>query len=183
MPQAMLVLADGFEEMEAISIIDILRRARFKVFVTGLDSVEVTSCRGVNIVADSVLSDELDHEFDIIILPGGEPGSTHLQNSELLGQVLRKQHEQKKWIGAICSAPRILASLGLLDGVKATSFPLARPMMTGCIYDDKPVVIDQHFITGAGPGPAMKFALAIVEKLVGREAASDIKKAMLYDLR
>lgn len=183
MPQAMIVLADGFEELEAIAIIDILRRAKFKVFVTGLDSFEVTSCRGVTIVADSILADEVDHDFDIIILPGGEPGSTHLQNSELLATVLQKQHQEKKWIGAICSAPRILASLGLLDGVRATSFPNSEAFMSGCIYEDKPVVIDQHFITARRPGPAMRFALAIVEKLVGRETSSDIKKAMLYDIR
>ncbi len=183
MPNALIVLADGFEEMEAISVIDILRRAQFKVIVAGLDSHEVTSCRGINVTADSTLENESANAFDIIILPGGEPGSTRLEHSELLKTVLTQQHAQKKWIAALCSAPRILAGLGFLDGVRATSFPTAEAFMTGALYQKKPVVVDQHFITGRGPGPAMRFALAIVETLVGQSTAEDIKKAMLYSLR
>jgi 4-methyl-5(b-hydroxyethyl)-thiazole monophosphate biosynthesis len=183
MSQAMVVLADGFEELEAIAIIDILRRAKFKVLVTGLDSIEVTSCRGVNVIADSSLAEEEDHEFDIVILPGGEPGTTNLQNSTQLAAVLQKQHAAKKWIAALCSAPRILSALGILEGRHATSFPSAEPFMTQCIYETKAVVVDDHIITGRGPAAALRFAYTIVEKLADRETASDIKKAMLYDLR
>ncbi|NBV41373.1 DJ-1/PfpI family protein, partial [bacterium] len=154
MPQAMLVLADGFEEIEAITVIDILRRAKIKTFITGLESIEVTSSRGVNIHADTTLADEVNHEFDIIILPGGEPGSTNLQASQLLANKLIHHHRQGKWIAAICSAPKVLAGLGLLNGVRCTSFPTAKVFMENCIYEEKPVVIDKTFITSRGPGNA-----------------------------
>lgn len=183
MPQAMIVLADGFEELEAIAVIDILRRARIKVVVTGLDHLEVTSTRGITIVTDSTLAEEEDHVFDIIILPGGEPGATHLQQSAQLAGMLTKQYQSNKWIGAICSAPRILAGLGFLTDRRATSFPTAEPYMSGCHYETKPVVVDGPIITARGPAVALRFGLAIVEKLVGRDVAQDIKKAMLYDNR
>lgn len=180
MTHALLVLADGFEEIEAICVIDILRRANIHLVVAGLEDIDVTSCRGLNVTADSILANEMDHEFDIIILPGGEPGSTNLQNSDLVRQKLANQHAQNKWIAAICSAPRILAEMGILNGVRATSFPKVEPLLTDCLYEKKAVVIDKYIITGRGPGPAIKFSLAIVETLVGRKVASDIKKAMLF---
>ncbi|NDC82211.1 DJ-1/PfpI family protein [bacterium] len=183
MPQAMVVMADGFEEIEAISIIGVLRRAKIKVLVTGLESLEVTSCRGINVMADALLADEKDHHFDIIILPGGEPGCTHLQESTLLESILRRQNTEGRLIGAICSAPRILAKHGLLKGINATSFPTTASYMTESNYQEKPVVVDGLFITGRGPAIAMKFALGVVEKLCGRDTALEIKKAMLFDLR
>ncbi len=179
----MIILADGFEELEAIAVIDILRRARIKVVVTGLDHSEVTSTRGITILADSTLQDEDDHEFDVIILPGGEPGATHLQQSDRLTTLLTRQYQSNKWIAAICSAPRILAGLGILENRRATSFPNAAPYMTGCVYETKPVVVDGPIITARGPAVAIRFGLTIVEKLVGRSVANDIKKAMLYDAR
>lgn len=171
MPSALIPLAPGCEELEAVTIIDLLRRADFDVVTAGLLEGPITASRRTVLVPDVLLVDVADHEFDLIALPGGMPGAQHLAESEVLAGMLARQNEREALIGAICAAPRVLASLGLLAGRRATSFPGALDEFKDESFDivDDSVVIDGHVVTSRGPGTAMDFALALIELLAGRE--------------
>lgn len=180
MPTALIILADGFEEIEAVAVIDILRRAQVEVTVAGLARRIVKGAHQLTVEAETLLVDMAQHEFDCIILPGGEPGTTNLQKSALLVSVLKKQVTRKGYIAAICAAPRVLDNLGLLQGHHATSYPGTRPDMIHCTYLENPVVADDRIITSRGPGTAMAFAYVLVEVLVSREKADELKQVMLF---
>jgi len=174
----LMILTNGFEEIEAIAVIDILRRAGMEIFIAGLNANPVRSTRIVQLIPDCVLSDVQHDEFDIIILPGGEPGTTNLENTPLVKSMIQNQFQKGKWIGAICAAPRILDNLGLLAGKKVTSFP--NTVLKNCIYKEEKVVVDHPFITSRGAGTAMAFAYKIVELLISPETASTLKSSMIY---
>ncbi len=180
MASALIVLADGFEEIEAVAVIDILRRAQIETTVAGLDKLKITSARQVKIETDALLDEVTHHVFDVIILPGGEPGTTNLQQSQTLKDLLLKQASQKRLVAAICAAPRILDQIGLLDGKKATSFPGTKPEMKSCDYQEARVVEDGQIITSRGPGTAMEFGFKLVERLKSPQLASSLKEKMLY---
>lgn len=177
---ALLILADGFEEIEAISVIDILRRAGISLKIAGLTQLEVKSARKMIIMADALLQDVLSENFEMIILPGGEPGTTNLENSKKVAELLKNQVVENKGIAAICAAPRILDQLSLLDGKHATSFPGTKPKMTRCDYVEKDVVVDGKIITSRGPGTAMAFAYEIVDHFNGPKTSDSLKETMLY---
>jgi len=179
MEKAIIVLADGFEEIEAISVIDILRRAHMDVTVAGLKATCVTSARNIKVNTDTCLSD-CTALYDIVILPGGEPGTTNLENSPLIPTLLKKHADAKKWIAAICAAPRILNKEGYLKNKTATSHPGTKEKMTQCHYSEDAVVVDGTIITSRGPGTATQFAFTIIEKLQSKEAAETIKKTMVF---
>lgn len=180
MPTALLILADGFEEIEAISVVDILRRGQIEVTVAGLNNNHVNAAHGVQIVADTTLDEVASSPFDVVILPGGEPGTTHLEQSTLVKDVLSAQNHAGKWIAAICAAPRILDGIGFLDGKQATSYPGTRPKMERCDYLETDVVIDGHIITSRGPGTAMAFAYTILSVLTDEAVSEALKKGMVF---
>jgi len=181
MNKAMIILADGFEEIEAISIIDILRRGNVDLSIAGLTDIHITGAHSLKIIADKVLSKFSQNNFDVIILPGGEPGTTNLQNSSDVKELLIKQGKEKKIIAAICAAPRILNDLGLLAEKKATSYPGTKPQMTNCIYVENDVVFDDHILTSRGPGTAMLFAYSILKVMGKAEIASNLAKNMVFN--
>ncbi len=170
-------LAEGFEEIEAITVIDVLRRAGIRVDTAGAPGVVVTGAHGVKVWTDKKLNDIQPEEYDGIILPGGDPGYKNLARMTNLTEWIKKMNEQKKLIAAICASPLILARAGILENRKATIYP---GMETEIPYPrgDR-VVIDGNIITSQGPGTAMEFALKIVEMLVGGKKAAELRKALV----
>ncbi|MEK7299089.1 MAG: DJ-1 family glyoxalase III [Candidatus Margulisiibacteriota bacterium] len=182
MTTALVILADGFEEVEAVSVIDILRRAQIEVTVAGMSDVQVRGAHDILVRADVKLSGVGASLFDAVILPGGEPGTTHLQSGAggaAVKEILTRHAHAGKWLCAICAAPRILDAWGFLDGRQATSFPGTKPHMTHCHYREDRVVLDGQVITSRGPGTALEFAVTIVEKLVSPAARQRLEEALV----
>jgi 4-methyl-5(b-hydroxyethyl)-thiazole monophosphate biosynthesis len=181
MPKVVLVLADGFEEVEAMSIIDVLRRAELDTVIAGLHDGPIISTRKVKVLPDMVIDMVKVDDFDMIVLPGGQPGADNMHADERVIQLIKKFAQQNKLIGAICAAPIVLAKAGVLQGKHVTSFPSYRDRFESSLYEEKTVVEDGNILTSRGPGTALAFALAIVERLVGKEKAQKIKAAMLIE--
>ncbi|MCK9419045.1 MAG: DJ-1/PfpI family protein [Nitrospirae bacterium] len=183
MPRVTVILADGFEEVEAMAIIDVLRRAEIDTVVAGLHGGFITSARAVKVIPDTVIDTVKADDFDMIVLPGGQPGSDNLNADLRVKELITSFSQQGKLTGAICAAPIVLASAGVLKGKRATSFPSYKDRLGGAVYVEKSVVTDGTVLTSRGPGTALTFGLAIVERLVSREKAQKIKEAMLihYD--
>ena len=168
MPKVLVPLAQGCEEIEAVTVIDILRRAGVTVVSAGLDNQPVRASRGVVLVPDTSLDAVLNDSFDMIVLPGGQPGTDNLMADKRIIALLQKMAQQGKHVAAICAAPSVLASAGLLDGKKATSFPTCLDGFANIDLQTAAVVEDGNLITSRGPGTAMDFALALAERLVGK---------------
>lgn len=175
-----LFLAEGFEEIEAVSTLDILRRAGLDVkSVSVTAKKEVVGAHGMPVVADLLFRDIEEKEASCLILPGGMPGTKHLNEHRGVVEWLEKQHEQNGWIAAICAAPSILGRLGMLQNRKAVCYPGFESELTGARIGEEPTAVDGHLITANGPGSASLFALAIVEQLSGCEKAKEVASGML----
>lgn len=163
-------VADGTEELEAVAIIDVLRRAGAKVTVASVSGVrQITASRGVVIVADALIADCADTEYDLVVLPGGIPGAEHLRDSADLTGILKRQAEKRRLFGAICASPAVvLEHHGLLAGRRATCHPGFVDQLKERDSVDERVVVDGNCLTSRGPGTAVEFALALVEQLYGR---------------
>jgi len=179
MPRVLVPLAEGFEEIEALAIVDVLRRAEIEVVVAALQPGAVTSVRKISVLPDTTIDTISSDGFDMIILPGGQPGTDNLNNDPRIHRLLADFQATGKLIGAICAAPMILAAAGLLSGKRATSYPAYSNRLDGAVYDDRTVVTDGNIITSQGPGTAISFALAIVSRLTGERTAEEIAKAMI----
>ncbi|MDH5393300.1 MAG: DJ-1/PfpI family protein [Gammaproteobacteria bacterium] len=180
MKRVLIPLAQGCEELEAVTLIDLLRRAGIDVTTAALDAKPVTCSRQTVIVADTTLDDILDQEFDLIVLPGGLPGADNLRDDERIIQLLKAQAEKNKYVAAICAAPKALAKAGLLAGKKATAFPgvLESLNLTSTTITNAAIEQDGHIITSRGPGTAMAFALSLISLLMGPEAAHTVSEQM-----
>ncbi len=178
--KAMILLAEGFEEIEAVTSIDILRRAGIKVTITGIADLIVAGSRQLKIKADKKIS-EIESDYDAVILPGGMPGAENLANSNLVTALLKQLNNQKKIIAAICASPAlVLAPLGILDNKIATGYPgTEKDFSNSTTYKKQEVVVDKNIITSQGPATALKFSLTIVEKLAGKEISDKVAKAAL----
>jgi len=175
-------LAYGFEEIEALTVVDLLRRVEIPVgtvSVTGEKMVE--GAHGIRVEADFLFEEQDYGGCSMIVLPGGLPGAFGLQDHEGLEQQIRDFSAAGKSVAAICAAPMILGHHGVLGGRKATIYPGMEANLSGGVYTDQKVVCDGSLITSQGPGTAMDFALAIVEFLRGAEAAADLKQDLLLD--
>ncbi|MCO5547121.1 hypothetical protein L7F22_000563 [Adiantum nelumboides] len=181
-PQVLVPIANGSEEMEAVMIIDILRRASMTVTVASVeDTLQIEASRKVKLVADKLIEDVKDTPFDLIVLPGGMPGAERLRDCETLKSLLTKQAEEKKAYGAICAAPAVaLEAYGLLKGKRATCHPGFVAKLSDQTAAEARVVIDDLIITSRGPGTAMEFALSIVEQYFGEEKAESIAEALVF---
>ncbi len=169
-----LFLANGFEEIEAITPIDLLRRAGFEVCTVSIsDSEMVTGAHGISIKADTTFDQANFSDADMLILPGGMPGTTNLDNHEGLRQLLVDFNRAGKRISSICAAPLILGKLGILEGKKATCYPGFEEFL-GESHSTERVVISDNIITAQGPGVSFDFALSIIEQLLGKEKALEI---------
>ncbi|KAJ3270957.1 Protein deglycase DJ-1zDJ-1 [Terramyces sp. JEL0728] len=189
MVSAIVVVAPGNEEMEAVITIDVLRRAHFKVVVAGLESKEPTKfSRGVVITPDATLAELDSNSFDIIILPGGMPGAISFSESTILHEILKEfESNANKWIGAICAGNRIIdlapialhaAQIGF--GKKITSHPSVKERLhSDYKYSEKRVVVSEQLITSRGPGTSFEFALEIIKQLESAQTAVDVSGPML----
>ncbi|MBF7095741.1 DJ-1 family glyoxalase III [Alkalibacter mobilis] len=180
--EAAVFLADGFEEIEALATVDVLRRAGIDtVMVSISDNYDVRGSHNIIVTADVLFNGQSFDDADILVLPGGMPGTLNLGNHDGLKRLLLRQNEMKKWIGAICAAPKILGELGLLKGQFATCYPGFEHTLEGAILADEKVVVSSHFVTGKGAGAAIDFALKIVELLKDHEAADSLRESMIAD--
>jgi 4-methyl-5(b-hydroxyethyl)-thiazole monophosphate biosynthesis len=179
MPRVAVILADGFEEVEAMAIIDVLRRAEIDTVVAGLHDGRITSSRKVNVIPDTVIDTVKADDFDMIVLPGGQPGADNMNADSRVKDLIKSFSQKGKLVGAICAAPIVLAGAGILKGKHATSYPTYKDKVGDVIYEEKTVVVDGNVLTSRGPGTALYFGLAIVERLAGKEKAQKIKEAML----
>ncbi len=177
MAAVLVPLAQGCEELEAVTIVDLLRRAGIEVVTAGLDDRPVVASRGMVLIADMTLDQALQKDYDMIVLPGGLPGADHLNQDSRIQSLLKKMSGEGKFIAAICAAPKVLASAGLLDGRQATSYPgsLDDSYIRGMDYREQAVVIDNKLITSRGPGTAMDFALNLIEQLLGRDKRAEVE--------
>jgi 4-methyl-5(b-hydroxyethyl)-thiazole monophosphate biosynthesis len=179
MPRVAVILADGFEEVEAVAIIDVLRRAEIDTVVAGLHGGHITSVRRVKIIPDTVIDTVQADDFDMIVLPGGQPGADNLNADLRVKELITSFSRKGKLIGAICAAPIVLASAGVLQGKRATSYPSYKDKLAGALYEEKSVVTDGAVLTSRGAGTALEFGLAIVDRLINKEKAQKIRESML----
>ena len=181
MARALVPIAQGCEELEAVTIIDLLRRAGVEVVTAGLVPGPVTASRGVVLVPDVMLDSVLDDAFDMIILPGGGPGADRLDADNRIRGLLERLSGEGRYTAAICAAPKVLANAGLLDGRRATSYPgvLDGMNLPRVNVDLKPVVRDGKVITSRGPGTAMDFALELIELLVDRAKRDEVETGLV----
>jgi 4-methyl-5(b-hydroxyethyl)-thiazole monophosphate biosynthesis len=173
-------VADGTEEIEAVTIIDVLRRAGAEVTVASVGDLQITASRGVKLVADTRIADCVDKTYDLVVLPGGIPGAEHLRDDEDLRHILLRQRSQGRLFGAICAAPAVvLETHGLLQGRAATCHPNFAQRLGDPSAAQSNVVFDQGCITSRGPGTAMAFSLKLVELLFGKEKMEAVAEPMV----
>jgi 4-methyl-5(b-hydroxyethyl)-thiazole monophosphate biosynthesis len=181
MARVLVPLAQGCEELEAVTVIDLLRRAGIDVITAGLDDKPVTASRGVTLLPDTTLDAVMGQAFDMVVLPGGLPGADYLDRDPRIHQLLERTREQGGFTAAICAAPKVLAAAGLLDGKRATAYPgvLDNMDLPRVELDLVPVVQDDRVITSRGPGTAMDFALALIEALAGKERRQQVEAGLV----
>ncbi|WPM05716.1 DJ-1 family glyoxalase III [Borreliella sinica] len=179
-----IILANGFEDIEAIIPIDILRRGNVNIKIISInDNNAVISSKGVSFLADDVILSCKGSFFDLIILPGGMPGATNLFNSKELDFILKDMNARGKFIAAICASPVVvLAAKGLLGSNKFTCYPGLEKNVLDGEFVDKNVVVSNNFITSKGVGTSFEFAFTLLEMVKGRQVMENVKKAtLLYD--
>lgn len=181
MKTAAVFFAEGFEEVEALTVVDLLRRANIDTKMVSItDQLQVTGAHGIRVGCDFLIKDFNKEQFQMVILPGGMPGTTHLGESEEVKEILLDFYDKKKWIGAICAAPSILGELGLLHGKKACSYPSVEEKLKGAIVSHEKVEIADHIVTSRGLGTAIAFSLALIQLQMGEEVAESLAHAIIY---
>jgi 4-methyl-5(b-hydroxyethyl)-thiazole monophosphate biosynthesis len=180
MTAVLVPLAPGFEELEAVTVIDLLRRAQIEVTVAGLAPGPVKGSRGTVIQPDTTLDAALQREYDMVVLPGGQPGANHLEADPRILDLLRYMAAQHKFTAAICAAPKVLAAAGVLEGKRATSYPgaLDSAKFPRVRLDNLAVVTDGRVVTSRGPGTAMDFALELIGLLAGKNRRDQVEAAL-----
>lgn len=182
MKKVLLFLADGFEEIEALATVDVLRRAGVQVTTVSINPTEmVTGAHGILVMADVLFADCTPAEADMLVLPGGMPGAANLEAHEGLRAAISAHAEAGKWLASICAAPMVYGHMGLLNGKKATCYPGYEGELAGATYTATPVEKDGNIITGKGPAVVLPFAYALAEVLVGEEVVAQVKAGMLYN--
>ncbi len=180
--KVLVPIADGIEEIEAVTIIDVMRRAGADVTVASVGDLQVTASRGVKLTGDCLISDCSDSVYDLIALPGGMPGAEHLRDSNDLATILDRQRRAGRLYAAICASPAVvLQHHGLLADRKATTHPSFVDRLDNTEQVESRVVVDGNCVTSRGPGTALEFALVLVELLFGEERATEIAGPMLVD--
>jgi 4-methyl-5(b-hydroxyethyl)-thiazole monophosphate biosynthesis len=181
MARVLVPLAQGCEELEAVTVIDLLRRAGIEVVTAGLADGPVRASRGVVLLPDTTLDRVVDEDFDMVVLPGGLPGADHLDADPRVRRLLRRMADAGRYTAAICAAPKVLASAGLLDSRRATAYPgvLDRLNLPRTQVLQDAVVTDGHVVTSRGPGTAMDFALELIERLLGRPKREEVERPLV----
>lgn len=183
MTRALVPLAPGFEEIEAITVIDVLRRAGVTVDVAGTAPGPIAGSHGITVTPDTTVGAVDPDAYDCVALPGGMPGTVNLRENADVLRVVRALAARERWTTAICAAPTVLHAAGLTAGRTVTSHPSVTSMLTDARYSEETVVVDGHVITSRGAGTAMAFALALVERLVDRDTADRLRAQMVVPSR
>ena len=182
MKKVSIFLAEGFEEVEALTPADLLRRAGAEVTLAAVgEKKEVSGSHGIAIIADQLFTDMDFADMDLLVLPGGMPGTLNLKACEPLLKLLKEHDAEGKKLAAICAAPTVLGYAGLLKGKKATCYPGCEEGLTGAIPVTDPVVTDGTITTSRGVGTAIPFALSLIAELYGTEKAYEIAKSIVYE--
>ena len=174
-----VLLVSGFEETEAIALIDVLRRAELAVVVAGLDPGPVTGSHDITVIPDGCITELELETVDMIVLPGGMPGARHLHDDRRVQEILGMMKARGRFTVAICAAPWALVPSGITEGRTVTSHPSVEKLMTGTSYVQDRVVVDGPVITSRGPGTALELAVTLVAILAGKEKAAELEAAML----
>lgn len=175
-----IFIANGFEEIEALTPVDVLRRGGLNIRTVSInEKKQVESAHGVTIECDSLFEDLSFADASMLVLPGGMPGATNLSKHEGLRKLILQFNEEHKPLAAICAAPMVYGMLGILKGKKATCYPGFEKQMEGTIYTGTQIEQDGNFITGNGPGAAMLFSFAILEYFCGKDKAHELKAVMM----
>ena len=177
MIRVLILLADGFEEIEAVTLIDVLRRAGVEVIGASLGDTCVRGAHNISLLADCRLGDNQSESFDCVLLPGGMPGSRNLRDDPRVLALLRQSANEGKYVGAICAAPIALEAAGVIKGKRATSYPGFD--LPSARYCEDRVVVDGKVVTSRGPGTALEFALEWVKILVGSGEAEQLRQEMV----
>ena len=177
--RVLVPLAHGFEEIEAITIIDVLRRADLDVVTAGLSHSPARGAHGIEVMPDTCIDEVRGEDFDMIVLPGGMPGAENLRNDPHVQEILGCMKKNGRWTAAICAAPIALEPSGISAGRSVTSYPGFEDQIGGATYLENRVVVDGPVITSRGPGTALEFALTLVERLQGEGNAHELEKGML----
>lgn len=176
-----LFLADGFEEIEALTVVDMLRRAKIDIHTVSITGKsKVTGSHHITVEADQVFGESDYSKADMLVLPGGMPGTNHLAEYKELGQLLKQFAKEGGNLAAICAAPSVLGMYGLLNGKKATCFPGFEDKLTGAVVTGNKTEVSDNVITGKGMGAAIEFSLRIIEKLKDKETAHKVAAAIQY---
>ena len=182
MSKAYILLADGFEEVEGLTAVDLMRRAGIEVVMASIkDDVNITGARGIKVIADTTI-DEIDADADMLILPGGMPGTNYLKQSDKVKDMILRYNEAGKYLAAICAAPTVYGEMGLLRGKKATCYPGLEAGLLDAMWpgESETVVRDGQFITSRGVGTAIDFALELITVLIDDKKAEEIAKSVVY---
>ena len=184
MTSVIVFLAEGFEEIEASTIIDVLRRSKIKVTIVNLISKEVKGAHSIKIISDVNINEVILEHFDAVILPGGSPGNKNLKDNKKVIEIIKEAFSKNKLIAAICAAPAVLSETGILEGKKCTIYPGMESELKkgGGIPQKDWIVEDGNIITSQGPATALPFAIKIVEKLINKETANVLKEETLANL-
>lgn len=179
MKRAVLFFANGTEEIEALTAVDLLRRAEVEVTLAGVGGTELCGSHGIRVTADIDAEKLGDWDYDMVILPGGMPGTTHLLASAAVDEALSAAYARGGYLAAICAAPMVLGQKGYLKGKNAICYPSFEMYLEGATISERKVCRDGKVITAAGAGVATEFALALISALCGEEKAEDIRRSIL----
>ena len=181
MKKASVFLAPGFEELEGLTVVDLLRRAGVEVTMVSIEETRsITGSHGITVEADRLFG-EMDYaDQDLLVLPGGMPGTTNLKNCDRLLELLHSFHKQGKMLAAICAAPTVFGHMGILEGKKATCYPGCEDGLGGADFLAQRVVVDGNITTSRGVGTAISFALSLIEQLYDKEKAETIRSSIVY---
>ena len=182
MKKVLVVLAPGFEEIETITVVDILRRAGARVVLAATVEGPVEGSRGVTVLPDTLIDQVDDIDFDSVVLPGGQPGTRNLQNNKTVIAIIQHMHQSRKLIAAICAAPTILHYAGILKNTTVTSHPSVKSQLGSIDYSEGRVVVDGNIVTSRSPGTALEFALKLVEILFGTERRDTVNQGVMARL-
>jgi 4-methyl-5(b-hydroxyethyl)-thiazole monophosphate biosynthesis len=183
MTNVLVPFTTGVEELEFVAVVDILRRAGLKVCTASLDGATVTGRSGITIQPDASLTDVMQDEWEMVVLPGGLPNAHLLRDDANVKEIVERLRQQRKSIAAICAAPTALAAYGLIDGRRVTSYPGVKAQIQelapSAVYVDEAVVEDDFLTTSRGAGTAVEFALRLVSRLCGQEKADEVRTSIV----
>ena len=180
MSKVYIFFADGFEDIEGLTVVDLMRRAGIDIQTVSIkETKEIRTSHGIDLLTDRTFGECDFSDADMLVIPGGMPGTKHLGECKPLVSLLQRQAAANKNIAAICAAPSVLGQAGLLNGYKATCYPGFEQFLTGATVTGDNVTVDRNITTGKGPGAAISFATAIITQIAGEEKAREVTSGML----